>query len=217
MSLPLAAFRMRSLALSLFGALALLGIVAKPAFAGPAEDEARERTKAATAAFNLGHYEEAVVEYEAAYRTVPDPAFLYNIGQAQRLAGKNEKALVAYKSYLRTAPADAPNREQVKKHVEHLESLTWTPGPAPKPKTQLPPALDFSQGPRPADSPTLDVQSSPGASDPAPASRPIYKRWWFWTGVGAAVVAGTTTAILLGRGQQDPIGGNVNPPVVVVR
>jgi hypothetical protein len=37
------------------------------ALAGPAEDTARAHTKAATAALNLGNYEEAIAEYEAAY------------------------------------------------------------------------------------------------------------------------------------------------------
>jgi hypothetical protein len=27
-------------------------------------------------------------------------------------------------------------------------------------------------------------------------SRPIYKRWWFWTTIGAAVVGGTVAAVL---------------------
>jgi hypothetical protein len=32
------------------------------------------------------------------------------------------------------------------------------------------------------------------ASEPASAGEPIYKKWWFWTGVGV-VVAGTVLAI----------------------
>jgi hypothetical protein len=34
----------------------------------------------------------------------------------------------------------------------------------------------------------------------------MYTRWWFWTGVGAAVVAGGVTAYLLTR----PSGGACN-------
>ncbi len=33
---------------------------------------------------------------------------------------------------------------------------------------------------------------------------PFYRTWWFWTGVGAAVVVGTVTAILLTRGGSEP-------------
>jgi hypothetical protein len=34
----------------------------------------------------------------------------------------------------------------------------------------------------------------------------VYARWWFWTGVGAVVVGGVVTAVLLGRnsGQKSP-------------
>jgi hypothetical protein len=35
---------------------------------------------------------------------------------------------------------------------------------------------------------------------PQPAeSRPVYKRWWFWTGAGALIAAGAVAAILLAR------------------
>lgn len=49
-----------------------------------------------------------------------------------------------------------------------------------------------------------------GATRRLAGGLPFYKRWWFWTLVGAAVVAGTTTAIVLGR-ERAPTGtlGNV--------
>jgi tetratricopeptide (TPR) repeat protein len=42
--------------------------------------------------------------------------------------------------------------------------------------------------------------------EPADLRAPMYTRWWFWTGVGAAVVAGGVTAYLLTR----PSGGACN-------
>lgn len=49
-----------------------------------------------------------------------------------------------------------------------------------------------------------------GAARRVSKGQPFYKRWWFWTLVGTAVVAGTTTAIVLGR-ERAPTGtlGNV--------
>lgn len=35
-------------------------------------------------------------------------------------------------------------------------------------------------------------------------SRPIYASWWLWAGVGAVVVAGTVTAIILSKGGSEP-------------
>ena len=47
---------------------------------------------------------------------------------------------------------------------------------------------------------------------------PFYKRWWFWTLVGTAVVVGTTTAIVLGR-ERAPSGdlGNVTVGLQAMR
>jgi tetratricopeptide (TPR) repeat protein len=187
------------------------------AVAGPGEDAARAHTKTATAAFNVGSYAEAAAEYERAYRLVPDPVLLFNIGQAHRLGGNAEKAIVAYKSYLRTAPADAPNREQVEKRIEDLEAISWTPGAAPKPAAAGKPAKDLTPKPEPPGPPAVDLSASATPQSEVTTSAPVYRRWWFWTSVGAVVLAGTTTAIILSRGHEGPIKGNVDPPVVVVR
>jgi len=106
----------------------LVALLAAPtAWAGPSEDADREAariaTKQASAAYNLGHYDEAASLYEEAYKHVPDPILLYDLGQSYRQAEKLDKALTAYRSYLRTAPEDAPNRERVKQWVAELE---WT-------------------------------------------------------------------------------------------
>jgi hypothetical protein len=97
------------------------------AWAGPTDDSDREAartaTKQASAAYNLGHYDEAASLYEEAYKHVPDPILLYDLGQSYRQANKLDKALTAYRSYLRTAPEDAPNRGRVKQWVAELE---WT-------------------------------------------------------------------------------------------
>jgi hypothetical protein len=37
------------------------------------------------------------------------------------------------------------------------------------------------------------------------ASPPVYARWWFWTGIGVAVVGGAVAAILLARGGSETI------------
>lgn len=48
---------------------------------------------------------------------------------------------------------------------------------------------------------------------PARAGQPVYKKWWFWTGVGAAVAGGTATAFLLRPGVKPPIGSTLMPGV----
>ena len=50
--------------------------------------------------------------------------------------------------------------------------------------------------PPPVDS-TTALTSLPVASEQTSIDQPMYKKWWFWTGIGAVVAAGTVTALLL--------------------
>jgi tetratricopeptide (TPR) repeat protein len=177
------------------GAVAsLVFLVSAVAWAGPAEDAARESTRKATVAYNLGSYEEAARHYEAAYRLVQDPVLLFNLGQSWRLGGQPERALAAYRSYLRTAPAGAQNRELVERRIEELEAIVVASrqsqvAPPPHP-------LALSESPAPSIATTV----------PAEPRRPVYQRWWFWTGVGAVVAAAAVSAVVLSS------GGGTNTP-----
>jgi tetratricopeptide (TPR) repeat protein len=180
--------------------------------ADPPRDAAKQHAVRGQAAYNLGHYGEAVTEYEAAYRLVQNPVLLYNIGQAYRLDGKPEKALAAYRAFLRTASEDAENREAVKKRVGELEALI-----ADAQRSQgAPPQGTLAVRER---NPDATPERSPGAAAPsshdpnaAPASAtlasdpsdtagkpPVYQRWWFWAGLAVVVAAGTV-AVLAGGG-----------------
>lgn len=70
---------------------------------------------AGSKAFDLGQYEEAIAT-RAAYKIKDDPALLYNLGQAHRLAGHHSEALHFYKTFLSRSP-DAPNRDEVEKRI----------------------------------------------------------------------------------------------------
>jgi tetratricopeptide (TPR) repeat protein len=163
------------------------------ATAGPRE-EAREATRQGTVSYNLGAYDEAAHHYEDAYRLVSDPDLLFNIGQAWRQAGRPEKALVAYKAYLRTAAADAPYREQVRRRVSELERAlaeNHPPPLTPSPDERAEPLLHGSTPAAPlapAGASHLEVTAGP---------EPVYKRWYFWGGVGVAVAGAVVTAVLL--------------------
>ena len=146
----------------IIGILSLL-ILSHTAFAGPAEELAREKTKTATAAFNLGQYNEAAADFEAAYKVVLDPVLLFNIGQAYRLAGNPEKALTAYRSYLRTASQGATNRKLVEEKIRDLETEIAAK-PVEKPAPTPPPPV----APVPIDPTTTEPQTS-APSNPSPA------------------------------------------------
>ena len=82
---------------------------------------AKEHSNQGTRHFELGHYQEALGEFEAAYMAVPDPVFLFNIAQCHRKMGHDKEAIDFYKRYLRAAPK-APNRVDVQKRIQELES-----------------------------------------------------------------------------------------------
>jgi hypothetical protein len=200
--------------LSMILVMAMLAI--PMAWAGPSEDRDREAaratTKQAAAAFNLGHYDEAASLYEEAYKLVPDPILLYNLGQSYRQANQLDKALIAYRSYLRTAPDDAPNRAKVQQWVAELE---WTSdiqaktaaqkaAPNKEPPAPAVPAPVVPQPPEPQISrEQISPPSTPARSDlvsqapkveepPSSASR---KKWAPWVGIGITAALGVATII----------------------
>lgn len=128
---------------------------------GAADESSRvamEHFRRGTRAYDLGHFVEAAAEYEKAYEAKENPALLYNLGQAYRGAGDHQKALNAYRAYLRNAN-DPPNRDEVLHFIEALKhsievekatkerppvgTLPATPQPvvtAPPPVVVVPPA-----------------------------------------------------------------------------
>jgi tetratricopeptide (TPR) repeat protein len=95
--------------------------------------EAKRHYELGMARFNLREFKAAIPEFEAAYRVVPDPVFLFNLGQAYRLDAQPEQALYFYRAYLRARP-DAPNRAEVDGRIEDLKALVAT---RPKPAVPL--------------------------------------------------------------------------------
>jgi tetratricopeptide (TPR) repeat protein len=85
--------------------------------------EARTHYEAGMRKFDVGKYDEAAEEFQAAYELVGDPVILYNIAQSFRLGQRYEKAIQFYKSFLRRMGA-TPNRAEVEKRIAELEELT---------------------------------------------------------------------------------------------
>ena len=111
---------MRTLVVTLCLALAAAG----PALAKPGDETsaAREHYKRGTTLYDLGKYEDAIVEFQQAYEIKDDPVLLYNIAQSYRLSNKYQEALRFYKTYLRRAPK-APNRDEVETKIADMENL----------------------------------------------------------------------------------------------
>jgi tetratricopeptide (TPR) repeat protein len=157
-------------------------LVAMASFARPALAQSEAQKKQAAKAhwekaarlYDLLKYGEAIQEYEEAYLLVPEPEFLYNMGQAYRLWDKPDDALRCYKNYLRNR-ADAPNRAEVERRIAELEKTveerrrTGTAPPPPQP----PPATDTSAASTPPVAPpVVEPPPTPPAGATTTPDRP---------------------------------------------
>lgn len=127
----------------------------------PATRAARRHFERGEKLFALGKFDEALEEYQTAFDAKPLPGFLYNIGQCYRNLGDYDQAIFSFEKYLKLEP-EASNKEAVERLIEDLEQQKAR-GEGEK----------FTRKKR-------------GAGD----SKPVYKKWWFWTGIAAVGVAG---------------------------
>ena len=139
-----------------FAAILSMVVAAAPVARGDDVSQAREHFRKGSKAFDLGHYPEAVKEYEAAYGLKEDPALLFNIAQAYRLDGDNQNAVRVYKSFLHRMP-DAPNRAEVERRIAELEAVIEQQGRA----KEGPPEGTLSPTDRPATPPPIASPAPP--------------------------------------------------------
>ena len=117
-------------------------------------------------AFNLGKFDDALEQYQKAYDAKPIPDILFNIGQCYRNLGDYEAAIFSFKKYLKLAP-DAENREETEEYIAELE--------AEQEKD---------------DTKKFRLDEKKRTDEPETTDAPVYKKWWFWTGVAVVGAAG---------------------------
>jgi hypothetical protein len=71
-----------------------------------------------------------------------------------------------------------------------------------EPKPEVPPPAVLADRIRTEDPVTQDPVRAP----PADESKPVYARWWFWTGVGAVIAGSVAITVLATRGNDDGEG-----------
>ncbi len=162
----------------LFLLLVVCVAVAIPSRAASADDPAtraaRRHFERGEKLFALGRFDDALEEYQTAFDAKPLPGFLYNIGQCYRNLADYDQAIFSFKKYLKLDP-EASNREAVERLIEELEEKK-AQGESEK----------FIRKPKP------------------PPEKPIYKKWWFWTGVSVLAVGGTVGIFAASSGSSAP-------------
>jgi tetratricopeptide (TPR) repeat protein len=149
-----------------------------------AQARARMHFQQGKAAFELGNFQEALDQYKTAYRIAPLPGFLFNLGQCHRNLKQYEKAIFAFRSYLRKRP-EAQNRDAVLLLIKELQRKIEE-----RDRQKVPIYVPESR-------PITDT------NPPPPPPTPIYKRWWLWTLVAVAA-GGAAVGIYFGARSREP-------------
>lgn len=177
--------------------VAVLGLFAGWTNSAHAENAAvaREHYQRGTKFYDIGRYDEAIREFEAAYEAKSDPAFIYNLAQAHRLAGHNQEALQLYRNYLRYVP-NPPNRTDIDERIRGLEkAVAERPSgtPAPSPGQSGSPATPTAGTTAPApvtDTPPAAISPTPPAGPALPENQPSAAQAGYPPGPPEALGAG---------------------------
>src|SRR5579859_3601564 len=120
--------------------------------------EAKQHFRTGNQLYDTGRYGEAAAEYEIAFRLTDRAEFLFNMGQAYRLAGNAKAAKAAYQGYLRRVP-DAPQRHEIEQYFVTLNEAIR--GEAAKPVAP----------------PTTSSPASPPPQAPSTPAASVYNPW----------------------------------------
>jgi tetratricopeptide (TPR) repeat protein len=191
------------------GLLCVFLAVSPQAEAGPADrGHAKQHFDDAERQYRLGRFEQALAEYAKAYELLPEPAFLFNIGQCHRNLGNYERAVFFYRTYL-SELKKPEERARVEALIAELEA---------KPNAQRPEATRLEDGAveTPARGETASMSSLPEvqrdlAVQPADArlsqtedgGMPIWP--WIVAGVVLAIAGGTAVAFATANSGEDDL------------
>lgn len=142
------------------------------ATAEPDKAAGKQRFAEGKTKYAAGDYRGAAEKFAAAYQADPDPAYLFNVGQAYRRSAEAkagpierdcQQAMLAYQQFLEQLPA-ATNRAEVEGYVKDMTACAGTladskPPPADKPPVDPPP-------PPPIDKPVAPASTTAPKSDP---------------------------------------------------
>jgi hypothetical protein len=199
--------------------IALAFMLAAPVAHAAKPDNAAELK--AREAFAAGRYDEALDQFAKLYAQTLHPVYLRNIGRCHQKMRQPEKAIDKFREYLaKEKKISSDERKEIDGYIKEMEALRdeqakqATPPPInpnpPPPVTpinqQQPPPPNYYYPPPPP--PTTTTSATLVSQPPPPQEdQPIYKKWWFWTGIGVAAVAiGVVTYVAVSS------GGTTRPP-----
>jgi hypothetical protein len=169
--------------------------------------EVRERQ--AKRACMLGDTKKGVELLTDLYLDTNDATYIFNQARCYEQNGQGAQAILRFQEYLRKEKKISPAlADEVKKRIDGLQARSA--GNDKAMQSDAVPGSTLTRPPEPTQSSTASTIPSSAApateslgiaqigQAPEPQeSPPAYKRWWFWTGIGAVVAGGVVTAVLL--------------------
>lgn len=194
--------------------LLALALLAQPSAADEAAGKAA--FDRAMGRFEVGAFEEALVDFVRAYELTHHHAILFNIAQCHRNLGAPRRAIFFFERYLdHPHPKDAEGVRlaitELEQQIERRESGGPEAAGAPAPGDRSAGMLERTRTPTIA---TVVEEPTPpgpvGTESIGEAPVPVAERWWFWVllGAGAAAVAGGVWAGVE-AGRADPPDGRI--------
>ncbi len=189
----------------LASSLVVAVLPATPAQAAAKRTDKREIE--ARQAFASGQYQQALDLYAELYAEKVHPTYLRNIGRCYQNLRQPEKAVNAFRDYLRQAKQLTPaERSEVDGYIKEMEDLrkqqeaeaaaasapAMAPTAPPPTVPVVPPVAPEARGAQEGGMVTDAVPPQP------PAPTPFYKKAWFWSVVGVAVVGGVVAGLYAG-------------------
>lgn len=170
------------------------------------DQAARQHFVSGRAYFERAQYEQALREFEEAYRLSGRATLLINISRAQEAAGRPEQAVSALERWMEVAEPDDPLRGEIDSRLRRLRAA----------------AEQLRAQQAEADAAGETESSDGGQAQAAVDAEATVKGGpsgtvWALMGGGAAVLAGGVVLVVLGRGDigdvEDPDPGTTWPDV----
>lgn len=201
-------------------------VVAVPIMRAPAAHAAKTDNATemkAREAFAAGRYDDALDLFAKLYAQTLHPVYLRNIGRCHQKMHQPEQAIDKFNEYLaKEKKISADERKEIDGYIKEMETLRdeqarqKAPPPPNNPSLSNPPVTPINAGNNPPPPnynyypppppPQTGTTSGTLVAQPTPSQEgaPIYKKWWFWTGIGAVVVTTVIVAVVLSGGTDRP-------------
>jgi tetratricopeptide (TPR) repeat protein len=182
--------------LTVFVVCMLVAAAPRVAFAASKKDEARSEFDRGEIQYKLGRFQKALEAYTRAYEIYPAASLLFDIGQCHRNLKHYDRAIFFFEGYLREASNPSRRRlaqqliDELRAEMEKKRAAIAT---VPPPEPVAPPAAALTAvEPRAEARAATTLVATPVRADAEPAPKPVTRRWWFWTAIGAGALAVAT-------------------------